>query len=106
MRTDGVHCRESTGTRPVVLKVVPATGAAFSGFTLDQFAMPLFSHTQYWYVVGMLVLVSMCDIESIGGGQSSIFYFIGCEIISTYVMPRTKLAPLEDLRNLSPEGSA
>ena len=31
VRTDGVHCRESTGTRPVVLKVVPvAMGAVFS----------------------------------------------------------------------------
>ena len=27
-----VHCRESVGTGPVVLKVVPATGAAFSGY--------------------------------------------------------------------------
>ena len=25
--TDGVHCRESAGTGPVVLKVVPVTGA-------------------------------------------------------------------------------
>ena len=27
LRTDGVHCRESVGTGPVVLKVVPVTGA-------------------------------------------------------------------------------
>ena len=27
-RTSGVHCRESAGTGPVVLKVVPVTGAA------------------------------------------------------------------------------
>ena len=27
--TDGVHCRESAGTGPVVLKVVPVSGAAF-----------------------------------------------------------------------------
>ena len=26
MRTDGVHCQESVGTGPVVLKVVPAHG--------------------------------------------------------------------------------
>ena len=26
-----IHCRESTGTGPVVLKVVPVTGAAFAG---------------------------------------------------------------------------
>ena len=28
LRTDGIHCRESAGTGPVVLKVVPVTGAA------------------------------------------------------------------------------
>ena len=31
MRTDGVHCRESTGAGPVVLKVVPVIGAALAG---------------------------------------------------------------------------
>ena len=31
LRTDDVHCRESAGTGPVVLKVVPVTGAAFVG---------------------------------------------------------------------------
>ena len=36
LHNDGVHCRESAGTGPVVLKVVPVTGAAFSGFTMDQ----------------------------------------------------------------------
>ena len=30
LRTDGVYCRESAGTRPVNLKVVPVTGAAFT----------------------------------------------------------------------------
>ena len=30
------HCRESVGTEPEVLKVVPVTGAAFSGITVDQ----------------------------------------------------------------------
>ena len=45
LRTDGVHCRESAGTGPVlVLKVVPVTDAAFSGFTMDQLVYtPLFS---------------------------------------------------------------
>ncbi|CAN0391187.1 unnamed protein product, partial [Ascophyllum nodosum] len=28
LRTNGVHCRESAGTGPVVLNVVPVTGAA------------------------------------------------------------------------------
>ena len=31
LRTDGVHYRESAGTGPVVLKVVPVTGATFAG---------------------------------------------------------------------------
>ena len=31
MRTDGVQCRESAGTGPVVLKAVPGTGAAWAG---------------------------------------------------------------------------
>ena len=31
LRTDGVHCRESAGTGPVNLKVVPVTGAALAG---------------------------------------------------------------------------
>ena len=30
LRTDGFHSRESASTRPVVLKVVPVTGAAFA----------------------------------------------------------------------------
>ena len=29
LRTDGVHCRESAGTGPAALKVVPVTGVAF-----------------------------------------------------------------------------
>ena len=36
MRTDGVHCREHTGTGPVFPKAVPGTGAAFSGFTMSR----------------------------------------------------------------------
>ena len=36
LRTDGVHCREPAGTGSVVLKVVPVTGAAFSGVTMDR----------------------------------------------------------------------
>ena len=36
LRTDGVHCRESAGTGPVNLKVVPVTGAALAGLTMDQ----------------------------------------------------------------------
>ena len=36
LRTDGVHCRESAGISPVNLKVVPATGAAFSSITIGR----------------------------------------------------------------------
>ena len=36
MRSDGIHCRESACTGPVVLKVVLVTGAAFLGIALYQ----------------------------------------------------------------------
>ena len=36
LRIDGVHCRESAGTEPVVLKVVPVTGVAVAGLTIDK----------------------------------------------------------------------
>ena len=58
---DGIHCRESAGTGPVLIIVVPVTGAAFSGTVLpwtNQCAPP-FSHVLYLYVV------DMCDTESI-----------------------------------------
>ena len=42
LRADGVHCRESAGTGPVVLRVVPVTGAA----TMDQLmCASLFPHS-------------------------------------------------------------
>ena len=41
LRTDGVHCRESAGTGPVNLKVVPVTGAALAGHH-GPLNMPLF----------------------------------------------------------------
>ena len=36
LRTNDIHCRESAGTGPVNLKVVPVTGAAISQVTMDQ----------------------------------------------------------------------
>ena len=36
LRTDGVHCRESADTGPVVFKVVPVTGAAILRVTTNQ----------------------------------------------------------------------
>ena len=48
LRTNGVDCRESTGTGPVVLKlVVPVAGAAFSGVTMDQFLCASLFLTHY-----------------------------------------------------------
>ena len=46
--TDGVHCRESIGTGPLILKVVRVlTGTVFSGFTMNQFLCSSLSHTHY-----------------------------------------------------------
>ena len=53
LRTDGVHCRESAGTGPVNLKVVPITSAALAGHHGPINGVSL-SHTHYWYEVGML----------------------------------------------------
>ena len=57
LRTDGAHCRESVGTGPVVLKVVPVTGAAISQVTMDQLnqsiCAPLFPHPHVESTGGM-----------------------------------------------------
>ena len=53
LRIDGVNCRESTGTGPVVLKVVRVTGAAFASPWINYCAS-LFSHNHYyWYEMGL-----------------------------------------------------
>ena len=58
LRTDGVHCLESTGTVPVVLKVVRVTGAAFLGIPTNQImCASVFQH---------LLLVCSGHVESIG----------------------------------------
>ena len=52
LRTDGVHCRESAGTGPAALKVVPVTGAAILQVTMDQsinVRLCLFSHPSPYY---------------------------------------------------------
>ena len=36
LRIDGIRCRESAGTGPVVLKVVPVKGAAILQVTMDH----------------------------------------------------------------------
>ena len=59
---DGVHCRESAGTGPVNLKVVP--NGCCLGRSVDQLIFASLSHTHYWYEVGMLkvpaVVVEEC----------------------------------------------
>ena len=54
LRTDGVHCRESAGTGPVNLKVVPNGCCLAWQITMDQLIFASLSHTHYWYEVGML----------------------------------------------------
>ena len=56
LRTGYVHCRESVGTGPVVLKVVRVTGAAFASPWTKCYCASLFSHTHYWYTVSMFKL--------------------------------------------------
>ena len=53
LRTEGLHCREVTATGPVVLKIVPVTGAAFPGFTMGQLFMRLSFPTP---TIGMYVM--------------------------------------------------
>ena len=43
IRTDGIHCRGFADSEPVILKVVPVTGAAFSDITVGQFLCAFFS---------------------------------------------------------------
>ena len=54
LRTDGVHCRESAGTGPVNLKVVPNECCLAWQVNMDQLICASLSHTHYWYEVGML----------------------------------------------------
>ena len=62
LRTDCVHCRESVGTGPVVLKVVRVTGAAFASPWTKCYCAPLFSHTHYWYTVNMSKLLGVYKV--------------------------------------------
>ena len=50
LRTDGVHCRESSATGPAVLEVVSVAGAAFAGFILVHFfvCVSVFSSHPFW----------------------------------------------------------
>ena len=78
LRTDGVHCRESTGTGPVNLKAV-LNGCC--KLTRPSFPHPL----QYWYEVGMLkVPTSRC------------FFFFPCF---------TEIRPYPSLETVAPRVS-
>ena len=48
-RTDGVHCRESAGTGPVNLKVVPNERGLPWQVTMDRLICASLSHAHYWY---------------------------------------------------------
>ena len=52
LRTDGVHCRESAGTGPVNLKVVP-NECSLGGYH-GPINIRLSFHAHYWYEVGLL----------------------------------------------------
>ena len=56
LRTDGVHCRESAGTGPVSLKVVPFPNECclLAGHHHGPINMRLFFTHHYWHEVGML----------------------------------------------------
>ena len=61
LRTDGVHCRESAGTRPKAPKVVRAMGATFSAITMDFFFLRLS------FPPPTIGTTDMCDAEITGG---------------------------------------
>ena len=49
LRTDGVHCRESAGTGPVNLKVVPNECCLGRSPWMGQIIFASLSHTHYFY---------------------------------------------------------
>ena len=58
------YCRESAGTEPINLKVVPVTGAALAGHH-EPINMPIFFHTHFWYEVSMLkVSATVCMVST------------------------------------------
>ena len=54
LRTDGVHCRESAGTEPVSLEVVPNECCLGRSPWTNLYAS--LSHTHYRYEVGILCI--------------------------------------------------
>ena len=65
LRTDdSVHCRESAGTGPVNLKVVP-NECCLGEFTVIQIICASLSHSHYKYEVGMLKVQAICIVTHI-----------------------------------------
>ena len=62
LRTDGVPCRESTGTGSVNLKVVP-NECCLGRSHMDQLICAVLSHTHYWYEVGTLKVPAICGVS-------------------------------------------
>ena len=56
LRTDGVHCRESAGTGPVVFNGSSSNGCCLCRSLRTNKCAPLFSHIHYWYEVGHSLL--------------------------------------------------
>ena len=64
LRTDGVHCRESAGTGPVVSKVVSSKRVLPWQVTMDQsICCASLSHTHYWYEVGMFKVPAVAPYQ-------------------------------------------
>ena len=62
LRTDGVHCRESAGTGPVNLKLVPNGCCLGRSPWMDQLIFASLSHTHCWYKVGILKVPALCMV--------------------------------------------
>ena len=76
LRTDGVYCRESAGTRPVNFKVVP-NECYLGQVTVDQLICVSLAHARYWYEVGMLkVPICACRNQNQKNVESYRFYLL------------------------------
>ena len=64
LRTNGARCREPAGTGPVVLKVVPVTGASILQVTMDQFMCTSFQHPLTRYKLEHLKMSTGTCIQS------------------------------------------
>ena len=65
MRTNGVHSRESAGTGPLVSPQGKSSNGCchFAGHHGPINVRLLFSHTHYWYELGMLIEIVFCIFQ-------------------------------------------